>query len=166
MTKKTVSAGKFVIAVSASLLLLGAAGCSSKKVPEWSPEKKKKMFRIATQQLAPEPVYNAVRWVRPPQVTPTRKIESSTAPIIMPIVNLSVQNRPLKEVILVIAAPTRYRTYCSSLIANQPLSLNMLGTIDELAAEIEKTSGINVVIDHENKEIRFLANRFVAPSFE
>jgi hypothetical protein len=76
---------------------------------------------------------------------------------ISPVLHYKVQDVTLKEAALVLASTTRYRSYCSSLIADQRLTLDGLGTLDELADEIETLAGIQVVVDHEHKEVRFLA---------
>jgi len=151
---------------SAALLTLAAAGCSSREGPQWEPEKKIRSFKMATRQLPPEPVYNAVAWVRPPQVTPTRRYEASRAPVVMPIIEFSVDNAPLSEAALVLAATERYATYCSSKVSDQRLTLTMLGTMQEIADAIEDRTDIDVVVDHENREVRFLARSQAAPRFE
>jgi hypothetical protein len=157
----------FRIFLAAALTALcSVAGCSTKEQPKWTPEKKKKVFAIATRQLPPEPIYNPLRWVRPPQVLPTRKVEASDAPTLMPIVHFEVTDRPLQEVALILAATASYRSYCSSQIADRKLTLNTLGTMEELAREIEKNADVNVVIDHRLREVRFLTKEFVAPQFE
>jgi hypothetical protein len=132
----------------------GLLACSS---TEPTGVAKEKTFTIATRQLPPEKPYSMTRWVRPPQVLPPR-----TAPVrasssyISPVVHYKVKDISLKEAALVLAATTRYRSYCSSLISDQRLTLDSLGTLDELAEEIETLAGIDVIIDHDNKEVKFL----------
>ena len=122
---------------------------------------------MATRQLPPEPVYNPVTWVRPPQIAPTRKYEASRAPLVLPVMEFSIDNAPLSEAVLVLAAPTRYATYCSSTVADQRLSLTMVGTMPEIAQEIEAKTGVRVIIDHTNREVRFLGSGGpVRPQFE
>ena len=142
---------------------LTAGGCSASKEPEWQPERKQRVFKIATRQLPPEPVYGALRWVRPPQVLPERKVEPQNAPLIMPVVQFEVNDKPLSEVALILAATAGYRSYCAGTIAGKKLSLVSLGTMDELAGEIEQQAGVKVVINHRYKEVRFLPKDAVTP---
>lgn len=156
------------ILVGAALLLgLTAAGCSSREGPQWQPERKTRTFKMATRQLPPEPVYGATAWVRPPQISPTRAYEASRAAVVMPIIEFSVDDAPLGEAALVLAATARYAAYCSSKVADQRLTLTMLGTMQEIAEAIEqKSDKVEVVIDHENREVRFVARSHATPRFE
>ena len=42
---------------------------------------------------------------------------------------------------------------------DKKVSIITLGTIDEIAKEIENETGITVNIDHKNKEVRFLGSK-------
>ena len=149
--------------ISISLLV---SACSSREGPQWHKERKKSSYKLATRQLTPQPVYGGLKWVRPPEMTPPRKVENSNAGLVMPVINYNVANKPLKEVILVLAATARYRTYCSSQIADKKITINTLGTIDEIANLIENIADINVTVDHPNKEVRFLPKRQIEPVFD
>jgi hypothetical protein len=123
---------------------------------------------IAHRQLAPERTYNRLRWVHPPSMLPARDYDQKVSefrPRILPVVRLEVENTTLKEVALILGTSTRYTTYCSSLVENERVSLNQLGTLDELAEEIENRTPVDIVIDHDNKAIRFLGLNHVAPQF-
>jgi len=149
------------------LTLLICIGCSTRnKEPQWEPGRKQRVFTIATRQLPPQPVYGRTRWVRPPQVLPARKLEVPSAPLIMPIIEFEVKGRPLSEVALILAATAGYRSYCASSIASQKLSLTSLGTMEELALEIEELARIKVIIDHRQKEVRFLSKDTIVPKIQ
>lgn len=152
--------------IFSSLLLVPLifSGCSSREGPQWDTKKRPRTYKMATRQLPPQPVYGATRWVRPPEMTPDRRIESSKADLVVPILDFSVKDAPLSEAILVLGATARYRTYCSSIIADKKLTLTTIGTITEIATAIEKSADIKVALDHQNKEIRFLPKRDVEPS--
>lgn len=133
------------------------SGCGVASGPTFKVEKEQKVFRIAKRKFAPEPVSYRLRWVHLPEVVPTRSEGRRVAKErILPVVELDLQDSTLKEAALVVAASARYGSYCSSKIANVPFSLTMLGTIDELGAAIAEKASIDVVIDHANREIRFL----------
>ncbi|MCB0360243.1 MAG: hypothetical protein KDD44_11425, partial [Bdellovibrionales bacterium] len=81
-----------------------------------------------------------------------------------PILHLEMQNARLEEIANSLADSVHYRSYVASGIADRLVSIKLLGTVDELALEIERRQQIKVVVDHENREIRFLADK-VLPSF-
>lgn len=148
-----------------AILAQGLVGCAS-KIPQWeAANQNKAVFSIATQQLPPEPVYNPVRWVRPPQVLPTREAKVNRAPLIHPIIHFEVEKTPLEETARILAAVGRYRSYCSSLVAKRLVTLNTLGNMDELAQQISKITKTRVIIDHQNKEVRVVADTYIAPEF-
>jgi hypothetical protein len=147
---------------AASLLLaVAAVACSSSGATTGSV----RLTRIATRQLPPEPVYGRLRWVRPPEVMPRRGIPTTAAGLMLPVVHLQVDKAGVCEAAQIVGATVRYRTYCSSLIADKRVTLNMLGTLDELVGAISEESGAKIVVDHTNKEIRFVAGRYVEPRF-
>jgi hypothetical protein len=57
----------------------------------------------------------------------------------------------------------RYSSYTAPSIAKNKISVKNLGTIDELARIIEGTAKVKVVVDHVNREVRFLAAHAEAP---
>ena len=162
---KTLGSGYKLLTIGLGVLLSASAfsGCAYKDAPKYTPTEKPKVFRVATRQLPPEPVYNRLRWVRPPQVTPSRKIDAKRSPLILPVVHYSVKQTPACEALLVLAATSRYRSYCASAVEPKRVSLDMLGTIDEIAQEISHNAGIKVVVDHQNQEVRFLSRSFIKP---
>jgi hypothetical protein len=70
---------------------------------------------------------------------------------------LSLKNATLEETARVLAATARYSSYTAPSIAKNKISVTNLGTIDELARIIESKARVQVVVDHENREVRFLA---------
>ena len=148
------------------LAALCLTSCSTRVGPQWEAKKKHpNTYRMATRQIPPQPVYGATTWVRPPQMTPNRKVEASDADVIQQIVKLDIKDRPLSEVVLILAATARYKSYCSSKIADRSLTISSLGTLSELAMQIEDAANITVVIDHPNKEVRFLPKTDIKPNF-
>ncbi len=153
-----------LITIFATLCLTSCS--SSREGPQWSSTKKRpNTYRMATRQIPPQPVYGATTWVRPPQMAPNRKVEASDADVIQQIVKLDIKDRPLSEVVLILAATARYRSYCSSKVAKRRLTISSLGTLSELAMQIEDAANITVVVDHANKEVRFLPKSSIKPNF-
>ncbi|MCB0353697.1 MAG: hypothetical protein KDD64_09240 [Bdellovibrionales bacterium] len=150
-----------ISAILLSLSLVASSGCStadteSKKVP--------RVNRIAHSQLPPAPTYNRLRWVHAPETLPVRELQYQTAgidqrPLLLPVIHFEIQDKSLREASQVLAAATRYGVYCSSLVAERKVTLNSLGTVDELAAEISQQTETRVVVDHSNKEIRVLSGK-------
>lgn len=142
-----------------SLALIGAcaallAGCSASVSP---PEKKeRRVFSIAARQYAVDPVYGRVRKANAPDEIPDAHA-AKTGPPIMPVFHLELKNDTLESAGRALAATARYRSYCASAIAGRKITLERLGTIDELAVELQKAADIRVVVDHDTKEVRLLA---------
>jgi hypothetical protein len=80
-----------------------------------------------------------------------------TGPALRPVFQLSLTKASLEETARVLATMARYSSYTDPSIAKNAFSIENLGTIDELGRTIGVKAGIQVVIDHDNKEVRFLA---------
>ncbi len=144
-----------ILRIFVAAVCLTQVACSNYRT---TPLEKKRFqtFSMATRQLPPEPAYASTRWVRPTQVTPSRETPGNKVEPILPVVHYKVTDTPLCEAALVLAATTRYRSYCSSRLSGEKLSFEGLGTLDELAIEIAMLSGAEIIVDHSRGEIRFL----------
>lgn len=156
--KQAFKAGALITQLILMFGSLGLVGCST-------PQPRTETYKVAFRQSPPQPVYNRLRWVRPPDVKPARGLPQAEAPRINPIFHLAIDNGTLEEVSLALAAMARYQSYCSSLVAEKRISIQSLGTLDELADEVATLSGVHVVVDHPSREIRFLAQNYNAPQF-
>ena len=137
------------------LVALTACGPTGK---EWEPDKKEpKVFSMSTTQTAPQPVYSRLRWVHLPEPLPSRQMPESGAPQIYPVFHMQLKNTRLEDVARLLASTARYSSYCASTVADKKVTVNRLGTIDELAQYIQQDAGVRVVVDHENKQVRFMA---------
>ena len=155
----------------ASVLVIGIlAGCSSSK-PQSQVKKTSKAFSVANRQLAPEPVYNRTRWVQLPEVLPatganTLKSNKRRAdleqPMMFSVINFELENGTLKEAAQMLAASSRYQAFCDPSFANKSINIKMLGTIHEIANKISEASGVDVLIDHTNREVRFVPRAIAA----
>lgn len=125
---------------------------------------KRTIFLPVVRQNAPEPVYNRLRWVHPPEVLPERDLRGAEAEAfasalpMRPVYQMSFKDTGLQDVSRILAATARYDAFCDPVIANQKLSMNDLGTIDELAQIISERAGITVEVNHETRTVR-LAER-------
>ncbi len=154
------------------LALCGVSvGCSTSDVKPYSPTGKntRTIFMPSYRTAGPEPVYARTRWVQPPEVLPPRSGGSTEnsydqAPSLRPVYELTMKNATLEQTCKVLAQMARYSSYTSPSLATQKFSFQNLGTIDELARIIEEKAGIKVVVDHENKEVRFLVRTALEPT--
>jgi hypothetical protein len=147
-----------VLCLSATL----AAGCSGPKDYEPYSTSHRTIFMPAVRTVGAEPVYARTRWVRPPDVLPQRDISGASnselreTPSLRTVFELSLKDVTLEETARVLAATARYSSYTAPSIASNKISIKNLGTIDELGRIIGKEAQVQVVVDHENKEVRFL----------
>lgn len=157
-------AARNVITAILAAGLLAGVGCSSSDSPEWKPDRERTGYIPAYRKHAPQPVYNRLTWVRPPSVMPARNV-TSAAPEILPVFHLDLKNASMDEAAQILAATARFSSYCSSTIADRKITINRLGTIDELAEEISSAAGITVQVDRESQTVRFLPKLAPQPEF-
>lgn len=138
-----------------TFFVIFALGCAP-SAPEWAPTRKSHTFQAVSRQVPPPMMYNRVRWVNPPDVIPVANAKISSK-VIAPVMQLDLKATTLKEAADSMAKSVRYQSYCSSKISGRRITMNSLGTIDELAQAVSDKAGINVVVDHYGREIRFLA---------
>lgn len=149
---------------SALVTCLAAAliGCSAHEPSIRKPDK----FVHSTRQNAPEPVYNRERLVYLPEVLPSGAgVETENRVRILPAFKLAAKKKSLEHVALELANASGYHSYCASTVADRKVSLSATGTLDQLGQQIADDTGVDVVIDHERKELRFLARELPAPQF-
>ena len=160
---KVFSTSLFPLLLISSVFLVG---CSSK-----DEHPMKEIYRVSPRQLPPEATYSRLRWVHLPETHPSADMSQlphrvANRPKLLPVVHFTVEDLPMCEAATVLSGLGRYATYCSSKVKDKTVSLDALGTIDELAELIEQKYKVNVVVDHPNREVRFLsADTFVAESF-
>ena len=149
-----------------ALLTLVVAGCSSTAVNNKTIERK--TYTVAYRPYAPEPVYNRLRWVYSPDHLPSKDIATpkSDKGSMAPVVHYRVKNAPLPEAIMILADVLRYSGECPDSLASVRVTLNTLGTADELASEISRVSGEQVVIDHRERVVRIASSVDAPPAPE
>lgn len=145
-------------------LLIFLSGCST---PHYDKLAGTKSYDLATRQLPPDPVYSRLKWVHLPEMYPSMMYKASEdRPRYFPVFHFQINNRELCDAAVQLAGTARYSSYCSSLLKGERITLQALGTIDELAKKIENSSSkVRVVVDHENREVRFLTNSAVEGQF-
>lgn len=147
---------------AAALAVTALASCGP-TIPQWKPYKEQAFYGVAVRQLPPQPVYNRLRLVYLPEPLPGKDLQVASYNKILPVFEFEIGDGTIEEASRVLAETARYTSYCSSVIADRKFSFVGLGTIDELAAAISQKAAINVVVDHVNREVRFLANGTISP---
>ena len=136
------------------MILSGSfVGCSRRTAPD----SERKVFGVSVRKYDPQPVYKRTRLVHLPAPIPVAQNYKSTAPLMLPVIHFELTDASLEEAAKILGETTRYRSYCASSIADQHITLTALGTVDELARKIAKIAKIETVVDHHNREVRFLA---------
>lgn len=156
-----------VALAAAACALLGGCGPAMK---EWEPNRTPRAYLISYRQTAPQPTYNRLHWVHSPDLLPSKELPEASPERVMPVFHLELKNTPVDEAALVIAGTSRYSAKCSSSDCRKKVSLNVLGTTDELAEELARKSGMRVIVDHEQGEVRVAGraateNPAAAPDF-
>jgi hypothetical protein len=152
-----------------SLIIAATVGCGGPKDYEPYSTSNRTIFMPSVRTVGPDPVYSRTRWVRPPDVLPQRDRAGTVdrdlrdTPSLRTVFELSVKDVTLEETARILAATARYSSYTAPSIASAKISLKKLGTIDELARIIGQEAQVQVVVDHENKEVRFLPASVESP---
>lgn len=149
------------------VLLVAVSACSSE-----APPKPKTYYPPSVKKYAPEPVYNRLRNVYLPSPLPARSSGEETMAKgensglraqldrkmgLDPILAFDFKNSTLEEIAKKISNSIGYQYYCSSLLAKRRVSISLKGTADEIAQDLAKREKIVTVVDHSNKEVRFIA---------
>lgn len=135
--------------VAVLCLVLAQLGCGTHHLEQQGG------YPIAHRPYAPEPVYSRVTLARPPEFLPASRVQVGDAKY-FPTFRYQVRNITLAEASALLASTVKYHSYCAAALADQKITFEAIGTIDELGEKIEAQSGISVTIDHVNKEVRFL----------
>ena len=145
----------FLAPLAFTLCLSAMLGCSA-RAPASS---ERKLFGISVQRYAPQPVYKRTRLVHLPSPLPEPNAQSSAAPLILPVIHFEIVDASLEEAAKILGKTSRYSAYCASTVADKHITLTALGTVDELAEQIAKIAKIETIVDHHNREVRFLARK-------
>lgn len=125
-----------------------------------SPASKKaaRQYKVALWQHPVEDAYGTLMVSRPP-VPLANKISThraiGKAPLLEREFLLEAKNTSLDNIAKMIERSTNYKTYCSSLIADQRLSFKRVGSIESHAQYINNNSNAEVVIDKDRLQIWF-----------
>ena len=142
-----------LICLAVSLTSCSMSGNNNK--PE-----RKQYYTTISRQLAPEPVYNRIRYARPPEPLP--KLDPAVEAYLAkkakerPRIYLGLKNASIEELAKNLSEPYKYQYYVSSKLSKKKVTFNGSGNIDELANSVQAENKFNVIVDHENKEVRIM----------
>jgi hypothetical protein len=145
----------YLALLALTLSLFTLVGCSTHP----KPTEERKLFGISVQRYAPQPVYKRTRLVHLPSPVPKADPSSSASPLIFPVIHFEIVDASLEEAAKVLGETSRYSAYCASTVADKRITISALGTVDELAEQIAKIAKIETIVDHHNREVRFLARK-------
>lgn len=151
----TTSTNKTILTrtAAAALVIASLFGCSRHTVEDTE----RKVFGVTVRRYDPQPVYKRTRLVHLPAPIPVARNYRNSAPLILPVIHFELTDASLEEAARILGETSRYSSYCASSVADKHITLTALGTVDELAKKIAKVAEIETVVDHHNREIRFLA---------
>ena len=141
----------------AAVLILVLSACSAT-----APARQERPYAVATTKTASQPVYYPGRFVRAPYPKIKTPVKVSKEKIV-PVINYDLPDSTLCEISSALAASIRYSSFCESSLNERKLNILLLGTPFELAEYVQKETGIYVVIDINNREVRFLTRQAVIP---
>lgn len=149
------------------MLLLSVLAACGPTQKQWEVPKERKYYSAASRRLPPPEGYNRLKWVHLPEVLPVTESEAvaATAPQMMPLIHYSVRDLSLEEASRVLAASARYTSYAASNVAGRKVTLNAIGSIEEVAERLAMLSQTRIVVDHENRQLRVLSTDVAAPQF-
>ncbi len=126
----------------------------------------RRYFFHSVRQLPPEPVYNRLTYVRPPSPLPGESSPSASADTLRPRIQLEIANSTLERAAGALAGSIGYQAFVDPAIASVPYSCSMSGSLDVLASQMAGQTNSDVVVDNEQRQIRFSVKDAVVPRLE
>lgn len=153
------------IILASFLIITWLSACSDLKPYDPSGTERKYFFH-SVRQLPPEPVYNRLSYVRPPDPLPDEAAPSASADTLRPRIQLEIANSTLGRAAGALASSIGYQVFVDPEIASLPYSCNMSGSIEVLANNMAEQVNADVVVDNEQRQIRFSVKNAVIPRLE
>jgi hypothetical protein len=145
-------ASKIYHLLTIGLIALIVVGCSSDG--KLDPDRTLEVYNVSFRQTAPQPTYKRTTWVLSPENIPAPEAPFSSGPAIFPVYTLNIKNSSIRELMQLLSETSRYASFCEGKQCNSRISINAVGTVEELAQEITKRSNVNLIVDHDAHEIR------------
>lgn len=142
------------------ILILSLSACTP------TTPQSKEYYSVATDKTASPEVYYPARWVRSPSPIVKKNTVIKSNIKIIPTFHYKLGKSNLCEIATAISASLKYSSYCISTLEEKILDFDLIATPYEAKDYIEENTGIYIVIDNLNKEIRFLSGKNLVPKFK
>lgn len=154
-TTTTLASAGLVLALSACIST-GLNGCGPTSA-QWKPDPQKKVVaQVSFRQLPPEPVYARQRFVQLPEPLPAMGPVPGgrTAPIVTPILHLTLNDARLDDALNSLAKVGNFSAFSSPSVEGRRVTVNRIGTMEELVSELTTQTGASITIDNRRRELR------------
>lgn len=145
----------FARSLGLCVLMLFSSSCSKKVVYEREIEQ----YRPVTRREAPEPVYGRTTWAHLPK--PVAPKSAQNAPYLLPVVSFELVDSDLEEAIEALAQTMGYDRHYPKSVAKRKVSIKMVGTLEEVLAEIASQAKVTARFEHERKLVRVFEDRML-----
>lgn len=109
-------------------------------------------YKPAYRQLPPEPVYGRMTWSMAPQ--PIRPKARENSPFLMPNMVFTMPSAKFGDAVQTLAQSIGYGWEVDPELEGKRVAINTEGSVDEIAAVLEKQVGGSIYLDHENRIVR------------
>jgi hypothetical protein len=133
----------FIVTILTALVMLGCAKPQAIVIVQ--------EYQPAFRQVAPEPVYSRVTWSQLPQ--PIRPKAKKESPLILPTLSFDLTDSNLKEAIEALAQSLGYRSIYAKQIENRPVSIKMVGSVQEILENISRQANVSANLSHSRRVV-------------
>lgn len=141
---------RLALLVTTALLLSACTKTTSKPRLELAP---------VTRQTAPELAYATSKWVQPEQPIPGQV--SNNTPLLSPEFCLELESATLKEALHALSQSIGYGVDVPASLAGRKVSLNKVGTMEQLLDALAKQASVMARINHQTRRISVTDGRTI-----
>ena len=134
------------------LSLLFVCACSKSTPPRWDEvARSKEFYNMPSRKYAPEPVYGRMTWSHLPE--PQVQKSQEDAPMLDPSFSFELPNSNLSEAIEALSQAIGYRWKYSQRLGYRKISINRVGTVSDILAEICSQAHVRAMLDNAERII-------------
>ena len=141
------------IKLALALVLGLSVACSSKEPVEIVIDE----YYPSTRQLPPEPVYSRLAWSNLPEPVPSAY--SKKSPYLRPVMAFDLPRSNLEEALEALSQTIGYELSYPKKLRRKPVSLQVEGTVDEVAREIARQTNLDVHLNHGARRVEVSQKR-------
>ena len=117
-------------------------------------EKRTVYYKVSRRQFPPEDVYSRMMWSHLPKPIP--RATRSDAPLVNPRFSFEMPNSYLEETIEALSQAIGFRWEIPKQVRSKPVSINQVGTVNEILGLVEKQTGLGLEINYKERIIRVI----------